>query len=55
MDRGLGEFEFALKTNYDRASSVRFGDSLFESLGVSIRDFPGFFVLVLRVSSTRAR
>jgi len=47
-------------------STGRFGNSLrrvlrrvevalFECLGVSIRDFPGFFVLVLRVSSTRTR
>jgi hypothetical protein len=28
---------------------------MFECLGALVRDFPGFFVLVLRVSSTRTR
>jgi hypothetical protein len=55
MARGLGEFESPLKRNDDRASSARFGVALFECLGVSIRDFPRFFVLITRVSSTRTR
>jgi hypothetical protein len=38
-----------------RSSCARFEVALIECLGVSIRDLPRFFVLVLRVSSTRTR